>query len=213
MREKSLKKGNLSPYMIDGYIVRNRKSTAHKLDGLFVTHLGKMKATRLDVSSGFRSWIQTKNVQGQIELRRKLNSKIREGKEVWASVINGCTLVGYAVVGDAEGLPGAKVIETIEVSTAHRRAGIGSAVLSQIIEAHRDTIVILDPSPEQGFERKLPSLYRKFGFRHIGELMFRIPSNVESTRSWIPILTKAIKTYDTMVRQMKKASKLGNHSG
>ncbi|MEM4699933.1 MAG: GNAT family N-acetyltransferase [Candidatus Nezhaarchaeales archaeon] len=157
------------------------------------------------ISSGFVKWVSSHDDRGKEELRELLRSKIKEGVEVWLAVDNG-EIVGFTIVSDWPVLPGAKAIEAMEVAKPFRGRGIGSAMLSKIIEEH-DTLIALMPSPEEGYEKELEEFYGRFGFHYLtNDYMVRIPDTPEAgykLRKWIQQVDRLLEIYQVLLREMK----------
>ena len=86
--------------------------------------------------------------------------------------------VGRALV---KHLPGNTYLQSLKVEPEHRRHGVGRQLLGQVIEAHGDHDITLEPHPFGDVpgpsERRLRAFYGSMGFTKNGKsLMVRRPS-------------------------------------
>lgn len=156
----------------------------------------------LKLSDDFHRWISSKNESGKKELKELLRQRLMDGEDVWVAVEDD-VIIGFAVIVDWAAMPGGKALESMEVARSHRRKGIGSLMIRSILENY-NTIMVLTPSPEAGYEKALEDFYERFGFKHMpGDVMVRIPDDRERLRRWVKYLGNVLEVYEALLNEMK----------
>lgn len=131
------------------------------------------------MARGYSRWLTTNSEDDVKEFKRVFKTRLREGSEVWIAILKG-VVVGYLILANWIVLPEAKVIEAFEVARPYRGMGIGSKLLSRVLEEYSDRIVGLLLYPEPGYEDRLREFYRNFGFIDLGgSTMIKFPDKVD----------------------------------
>lgn len=152
---------------------------------------------KLKISSGFSRWFSSHDEKGKSELKEFLKDKLKEGLDLYLAIDND-EVVGFIALSNWPTVPGGKAIEALEVAKPYRGRGTGSMILKEVLKDW-DTIMVLTPSAEEGYEEELESFYKRFGFRPLTEeYMVRIPEGPQSgdkLRKWIHHIDRLIEIY------------------
>lgn len=162
---------------------------------------------KLKVANGFTRWVRTRDKKSERELRQVLRTRLLDRGEVWVAVTNN-TIIGFAILTEWTALPGAKIVDAIEVTKNRREIGVGSGLLNYILQENRDVIIGLLLYPEPGYEKRLTDFYRKAGFEDIGVngVMIRLPLKSEKLEFWIKYLRDLHGLYEKLLKALRVES-------
>jgi len=167
---------------------------------IIIKKLDIKQLEKLKVAEGFTRWVRSTNEKSKKELKHVLFSRLMGGTEVWGAIVNN-TLVGFMIVSSWTALPGAKIIDAIEIVKHYRGKGIGSKLLNSFLNEYQDSVIGLLLYPEAGYEDKLIKFYKKHGFEDLEEgIMIRFPSKPEKLMVWVKYIQDLRNLYDRLLK-------------